>query len=217
MFRRLERKYRNYITSDPQVSYDIGSLDGTDSISLSKIFHTKLLAFEPTPNSYKIVAKNLEMVNGSAFQFMLADYCGSSEFFVNDPVKTITTWADGNQGANSALKNNKNYPIETYFQNSIKVQVRAIKCLIENGFPNPNFIWMDCQGSELSVLKGMGSYLDEVSFIYCELSLFQLYENQPYALEVIEYLNLFGFLWVGNLTFGSFQFDACFVKPKKIS
>ena len=134
---------------------------------------------------------------------------------MNDPEKTITTWADGNQGANSLLKSNKDYPVETYFQNSVKVQVRAIKCLIENGFKKPRFIWMDVQGSELSVLKGMGDYLHEVKFIYCELSLFQLYENQPYAKEIIEYLNNFGFFWVGNLTFGTFQFDACFVKPQK--
>ena len=215
IFSRLEKKYRNYVNSNPECIYEIGSLDGTDSISLNNIFKTKIVAFEPTPDSFLKVEKNLTVIGGRAFQFAISDFCGLVEFFVNDPIKTITTWNDGNQGANSLFKNNLEYPMETYFQNSIQVQTRSLQCLIETGFQKPDFLWIDCQGAELKVLKGMGPYLNDVRFIYCELSLFKLYEDQPLADEVINFLNKSGFLYVGNLTFGTFQFDACFVRPEK--
>ena len=53
IFTRLKRKYDTYIFAHPEITYEIGSLDGTDSISISKLFSTKILAFEPTENSFK--------------------------------------------------------------------------------------------------------------------------------------------------------------------
>lgn len=134
---------------------------------------------------------------------------------VNDPDKTVTTWKNGNQGANSLFKANPNYPPEKYWQNTISIKTSRADSLIESGLVAPDVLWVDAQGSELMIFQGFGDYIKSVVFIYVELSLFSIYLNSPLAIEVVKYLSQNGFLWTTNLTKGGYQFDAVFLKPKK--
>lgn len=57
----------------------------------------------------------------------------------------------------------------------------------------PNFINLDIQGAELDALKGASNFLDQVSYIYTEVSYVELYKNAPLAKEIDLYLEGFGF------------------------
>lgn len=57
----------------------------------------------------------------------------------------------------------------------------------------PNLINLDIQGAELDALKGASNFLDQVSYIYTEVSYIELYKNAPLAKEIDLYLNAFGF------------------------
>jgi hypothetical protein len=57
----------------------------------------------------------------------------------------------------------------------------------------PNLINLDIQGAELDALKGACNFLDQVSYIYTEVSYVELYRNAPLAEEIDQYLNSFGF------------------------
>ncbi len=57
------------------------------------------------------------------------------------------------------------------------------------------FIKIDCQGAELSILKGSQSIIHIVDFILLELPLFGEYnENVPSFLEHIQYMDSIGFI-----------------------
>jgi FkbM family methyltransferase len=196
--------------------WEIGALDGSDSVALKTFFPKALFtAFEPTPTSFQIVIKNLESIGGIDFQYAIALEDSSTSFFVNDSEKTVTTWIDGNQGANSMFRANLEYPIEQYFQNEITVEAKRADTLISKGLTCPNLLWIDAQGSELNILRSFGKNLDNVDFIYTELSLFPIYKDAPLAEEIINFLWTQGFYWVTNLTTGGFQFDAVLIRVKK--
>jgi FkbM family methyltransferase len=57
----------------------------------------------------------------------------------------------------------------------------------------PNLINLDIQGAEFNALKGAGNFLDQVAFIYTEVSFVELYQNAPLADEIDCYLQRFGF------------------------
>lgn len=57
----------------------------------------------------------------------------------------------------------------------------------------PNLINLDIQGAELDALKGASNFLDQVSYIYTEVSYVELYKNAPLADEIDLYLTGFGF------------------------
>ena len=215
--RRFHSTYQKFISKkDPKCFWEIGALDGLDSVSLKNEFpSTQFTAFEPTPDSYKITSRNLLSIGGDAFQIALSDANGVADFMVNDPDKTVTTWKNGNQGANSLFKANPNYPPEKYWQSTISIKTSRADSLIESGLVAPDVLWVDAQGSELMIFQGFGDYLKSVHFIYVELSLFSIYLNSPLAIEVVKYLSQNGFLWTTNLTKGGYQFDGVFLKPKK--
>ena len=57
----------------------------------------------------------------------------------------------------------------------------------------PDFINLDIQGAELKALKGAKEILNEVSFVYTEVSYEELYLNAPFADEIDSYLKSLGF------------------------
>ena len=63
-----------------------------------------------------------------------------------------------------------------------------------SGEPGPvDLLKLDCQGAELSVLKGAGRRLDDVRWIYCEVSMDPIYDGAPLWGEVHEFLRAAGF------------------------
>jgi hypothetical protein len=47
----------------------------------------------------------------------------------------------------------------------------------------------DTQGYELSVLRGLGKYIDCVKLVQCELSSIPLYDGSPFMTEIIYFLH----------------------------
>ena len=54
---------------------------------------------------------------------------------------------------------------------------------------------MDCQGAELSVLKGAGQKLSSAVVIQVEVEFLELYEHQPLFADVDSYLRSNGFMF----------------------
>lgn len=74
--------------------------------------------------------------------------------------------------------------------------VREIRCrmqsldtvLTEAGMPNPDLMKLDVQGYELEVLKGAPNALKSVSAIVMEVSLLELYEDNPLLQDVLSFM-----------------------------
>lgn len=57
----------------------------------------------------------------------------------------------------------------------------------------PSLAKIDVQGSELNVIRGMGSDVQQIDYIYAELSFIELYGGQALAGEIINYMDGLGF------------------------
>ena len=78
---------------------------------------------------------------------------------------------------------------------------------------------IDTQGYELEILKGAKKTLKYIDAIYAEVSLVELYKNQPLFDEILEHIKKSGFsVWsvdraVGNKATGqTYQLDILFIK-----
>jgi FkbM family methyltransferase len=56
-----------------------------------------------------------------------------------------------------------------------------------------DLVMLDCQGAELSALRGAGSRLNDIRWIYCEVSIDPIYEGAPLFGEVHAFLRSAGF------------------------
>lgn len=98
----------------------------------------------------------------------------------------------------------------------IEVPVKRLDAALDlAALPKPLLVKIDVQGAELEVLKGCRS-LDQVDFIYVELSFVELYESQPLFSDVSAFLQDQGFVLVGifnqveTARFGPTQADFLF-------
>src|SRR6185295_12468113 len=121
-------------------------------------------------------------------------HSGRCAFYPIDPGRTVTSWADGNPGASSLFVATGDYPAEKYVQNEVEVDcVRLDDLCSEQGIDTIDLIWMDLQGAELLALQSAGSLLDNVRYIYTEVSHRPIYSGQCLFDEVDAFLAKRGF------------------------
>lgn len=176
----IEATKRKLNGKNPDVILDIGSRDLEQSIELKRFFPTsRIIAFEPNPPQYQI-CEELAKINGiEAYNLALSDEEGVLDFWV----------VDGNPGCSSLLE-----PIYAPFSHNTwhKIDVRCKRLdefLPTIGVEKVDVIWMDVQGVELKVLKGMGKYLDSVQAIHTEASPRPYYKDHILKNELEEFLN----------------------------
>lgn len=91
----------------------------------------------------------------------------------------VSFYVASNSQASSALPMRVHlleYP-GIHVDQEIQVRARRLEKLIPEDFPPIDFINLDVQGSELRVLKGLGSRINEVLAIYSEVNIKELYSG----------------------------------------
>jgi FkbM family methyltransferase len=142
----------------------------------------------------------------------LNDEDGEVTFYPMNKEKTITTWADGNQGASSLFKASGMYPIEKYVQDEVKVQsTTGEKFCKEHNINRIDVLWLDAQGAELKILKGLGKELENVMIIKAEVEFLHQYADQPLCGEVMHFLEKNGFYFYGFEDKSEWFADAIFI------
>jgi FkbM family methyltransferase len=161
--------------------FDIGSRDGLQAIELSRVFpNANVVAVECNSATLDTCRRNLSAHS----RIRLVDkainsFTGHCAFYPIDPMRTVTTWADGNPGASSLFVANGDYPAEKYVQNQTEVECTRLDDLCrELGIDVIDLIWMDLQGAELIALQSAGGLLDAIRYIYTEVSYRPIYEGQ---------------------------------------
>jgi FkbM family methyltransferase len=190
----------NFIESNinkNSIFFEIGSHFGSDTQKFSKITN-KLHCFEPDPRNIKIF-KHLNS-NVQLNEFAISDKDGVSQFFLSSGNVYESMYGptenelinQNDWSASSSLISPKNHFKKTpwvKFDNTIEVKTKRLDTYcIENDINNIDFLWMDVQGAELSVIKSMGAFKDKIHYIYTEYSNEELYENQGTKEQIIELL-----------------------------
>jgi FkbM family methyltransferase len=129
--------------------FDAGTNDGTYSLLLTEIFpNASIHAFEPVPDTYRIAEKTLNgKPNVSLHRFGLYRENCTLDIYndSNNPNSQISTvYADGLV----------DFYATTELQR-LKIDVKTLDSFCEeNGISNIDFIKIDVEGAELSVLQG---------------------------------------------------------------
>lgn len=200
----LERVSETFDLSTIKTILDIGSLNGIESVKFTeKLNNVSVYTFEPNEESYKNVLISTENIdNILVSKLAVSDFNGKSDFFITYE----------NMGGSSLLE-----PMllnKTGYQNE-KTEVDVVKLsdwCPENNINSVDLMWMDTQGSELNIFKGMGDLLYTVKGIYVESSNIPYYHGAANKNDVIRYLSQYGLQLVCESYHDAYEGDFTFIR-----
>ena len=182
MFSRIAKlKEKGYI---PDIIFDIGAYHGNWTRECLKIYpYSKYLLFEP--NEYNEINSLKNIRNIRVFHSLL-----------NDKNIEIDWYEMKTTGDSIFREKSKHYvssPIIKKTSVTLNNVLNEKNGILENC--NKILIKIDCQGSEIPILKGATNILNITNFIILELPLFGEYnENVPGFLEHIKFMDEIGFI-----------------------
>jgi FkbM family methyltransferase len=178
----LQSKYKSeYFFPDklnPKIIFDIGGNIGITAVYLASIFpDSKIYSFEPLPDNYEILKKNIQQYhNIKAFNIGLGSKNGNFEVYLSDDIE--------NFGGVSFYPD----PIGNKSDSHILCEVKNINEVIEKlNIKSIDLIKIDTEGAEYDILTALQKrILRNTSWITGEL-----HGNQDF--ELLHYLNNLGF------------------------
>lgn len=191
---------------EPKVIFDVGAFDGVQSVELAQAFpKADVLAFEPDPENVQHCLANT-MAIPSITLFPVAVGCENGKVQFNKSIGR-------NKECGSLLKPNGKY-WEPMPVTQIEVDCLRLDCLTVQ----PDAMWMDVQGTELDVLRGLGDMLPNLKAFWAEVAYQAYYEGQPLAADFQRRVESMGFVKVHELVAMPNWFgDACFVNKLCVS
>lgn len=190
-FMMIER-FKISLPGNP-ILVEVGSLDGRDSIQLSKHFDCHVHCFEPNPVQIPKVLKNISDAG-------LHDRITLYPFAISCEPGVVDFWYSGenNPGASSLYQLSDNHEVRdhTSAHDQIRMSAECIRLddwMDANEVTRIDLLFMDCQGSELQVLKSLGSKIDKIDNLILEGQFVQLYDDTPTIWEINDFLVNRGF------------------------
>lgn len=193
---KLQEKY----TLDIRGIIHIGAHHGLEYSIYKKIGITNLLFFEPIPECFKVLKKNVE---GIIVNKALGNYNGRATMHVAS-----------NEGISSSLLkplyHSVQYP-NILFDRTLEVDIIKLDDYI--GYNTEyNFINIDVQGYELEVFRGGKETLSTIDYVMTEVNRRELYNGCVQFTELDCFLDEYGFERVETLWSGTTWGDAFYIK-----
>lgn len=185
---------------EPKVIFDVGAFDGAQSVELAHAFpDAAILAFEPVPENVTSCLVNVSHYRSINFYPVAV---GAANGRV-----TFNQSTGRNKECGSLLKPNGKY-WEPMPVREIDVECIRLDCLEIQ----PDAMWMDVQGTELDVLRGLGEMLPKLKAFWAEVTYQAYYQGQPLAEEFTRQVEAMGFTKVHeSVAMPNWFGDACFV------
>ena len=199
----IERELRRLFPRlDAHVVFDIGSCEGEDAIRYASLFPSATVyAVEPLASNVRLMEVNFTRhrhLNIQVLPFAMSDQAGIAPFFVSsgrpDGVAQ-SDWDYGNKSS-SLLRPDRHLDVHpwVHFENQIEVATETLEGVCGRlGIRKIDFVHLDVQGAELSVLKGAGALLERIGAVWMEVEAIPLYEGQPLVPEVERFMSERGF------------------------
>lgn len=196
-----------YLPSDPVV-LEAGACDGTDTVRFAQRWPGGIVhAFEPVPELYAEVRQRTAHLPGVRLYLLaLSSQGGSAVLHVVDP------GPGSNRGTSSLLEHLQTPPDlqDPAYSRDVEVQAVTVAGWAEaEGVDRIDFMWLDMEGMELSVLKSAGPVLRTVRAVCMEVTREENQAGTPLYGEVVGWMKEQGFraaidrvtLWFGNILF----------------
>lgn len=162
--------------------FDVGAHRGEWTLALSKYLNQdiKVTMFEPSPHH----KANLDAIANQFGYRYLPIALGKSKSLI----EFYSTGGTGDSLYEEIAQQNKQRIVP------ISIEVETLDNIIENSsLVPPDLLKLDCQGSELDILKGGEKALDKVSGIILEASILECNKGAPLMGEIVSYLDKKGF------------------------
>lgn len=196
-----------------RVVFDVGARDCNESADFARAYPAAIVyAFECNPATLP----QCRAVMTSEPRVVLTEKAASDQngrlaFFPTNPERTQTGIAGGNPGASSLFEASGAYPEECYVQDRVEVEtIRLDEFCTARGITDIDVLWMDVQGAELMVLRGLGKLLARVKFIHLEAEFFEIYRGQALFPAIDVLLRDAGFTQAGFTSYSQYAADALY-------
>lgn len=162
---------KRYLPPNP-IIIDCGAHDGTDSIELVKILKGEIHAFEPIPEIFERLQRNVKHFNNiHCYNIALSDITSDQIIYVSE----------GESDASSSLLPPKahlaDHP-DTLFKKTIKIDAFSLDDWgSKNNISKVDLLWLDMQGFELNMLMASKYILQTVKVIHTEVSTKETYSG----------------------------------------
>jgi len=199
---------------NPKTIIDVGANRGMFSKAAHYIFpKAKIIAFEPLKDIfYELNNLSNEIENFESYNIALGEKSEISKIHRSsyDYSSSILKMSDIHKKA---------YPYSAE-STAEKIQVKRLdEILTREKLKEPVLLKIDVQGFEKDVILGATGIIENITYIICELSFIELYENQPLFDEMYSLFINLGYKFMGyvgeskNPQNGQLlQMDALFIK-----
>jgi FkbM family methyltransferase len=174
---------------DAPIVLEGGAHIGTDTIEMGTIWPMGMIhAFEPVPSLYTKLKKNTQNYNNIiTYPLALSSQTGEDILYISSGT------SDGSSSLLPPKEHLTEHP-DVVFREQIKIPTVTLDdWVLKNNIPRLDFLWLDLQGHELSVLKAGTNILDTVTAIYTEVSLKDMYNGGSMYPEIRQWLAEHGF------------------------
>ena len=214
VFTRLVEVYRSALPArDVRVVLEVGARDCEESMQFTQSFSRALVhAFECNPDTLPVcrrVAASNERVRLT--EKAVSDRPGRIAFYQTDPALSITEAPELAAGSSSMFVATGAYPEEKYAQKRIEVEaITLADYLRDEKIGAVDILWMDVQGAEMLVLKGLGERIADIACIHVEVEFFEIYAGQAMYHDVDAYMRAHGFSLAGFTSYSRYAADAVY-------
>jgi FkbM family methyltransferase len=175
-----------------KIAFNVGASIGNSIGEMSQ--YDIIYAFEPIPFSFQLLYDRFKD-NVNCYQLGISEENGYSKFNFHS-----------NYEYSSLLSIDKNGFDD--IEDIIIIETKRLDTFLsENKIEHIDFLKIDTQGSDLSVIKSLGSYINKVDLIELEVQNIPLYQGSSTKEEIIEYLSENNFslideVWNSEFVFG---------------
>lgn len=182
--------FHKYYKKSPLTLIDIGARWGLEENWQSAKRYLKAIGFEPDKQEFNNLIRTSNSQVTAYFNTALYEKKATVDFFIMR-----------DRALSSILKPNRefldNYPDSARYDilQTTQIEVDTLDNVLNSGAnTDADFIKLDSQGSELSILKGASNILDSViTGLQIEVEFAPLYQGQPLFSEIDEFVRKFGF------------------------
>jgi FkbM family methyltransferase len=172
------------IGNGPITIFDVGAHNGQTSHTYNKLFsQASIYAFEPFPQSFDILKKNVEdKENIKVYNVALSNVIGKVKFNVNESSQTNSILSTHIDGADTWGKNLLS-TIDT-----IDIESTTIDKFVEkNTIDKIDILKLDTQGTEYFIIEGAAKTIakNKIKLIYLEIIIMPTYDGQKYFDEIL--------------------------------
>lgn len=182
---------KKYDLNQIKTVFDVGSLNGSEGIYMAQLLpHISVYSFDANPSAISMISDNQKEYNIKqkrlhCIPMAVSDFNGTATFHLLEQTA---------QGASSLLK-----PLGGPISNGTSYSKIEVNCTTlekyskDNNIDMIDVLWIDAQGNELNVIKGLGQILEHTKVIYAETGKKAYYENHTMEKDITNYLISNGF------------------------